>query len=390
MKISVKQWLTLSLTVCFILPLTGCWDYESINTRASLIGIGVDPSSNDPEKVQISIQYPILSQSSAGEKSSSPVSSTMDDFKNIATEDYSVAEALRRLQLKMDHHIDATQLRSIVVSQKLSPEMMNSVIGQLIRLPKINLLASVFATPETAKDVLATTGTDAAPMEFLDNAMMSHQQGYMVRKALWEYWRDTTQIGVVPVLPIVRRLHSDHNGADDNLGGELTIGGLSVYQHGKHTFDLGNEQTFYTNLLRDKVQDLAFNAPIKEGIVSLTDVRSHSRLRCRGQGTQIVLVDHVWVRAALAKLADPAPAPLPPSNLTYLESQTSDYLKQQLTSTLTNLQQQDADIIGFGRIYLMRHPEEEQQLSSHWGDMFHHAKIQLQVDVSITNQGTLI
>ena len=260
MKIFTRRWITLSICICLLLLLPGCWDYESIATRASLIGIGIDPAGDDPQQVQVTVQFPILMPGGDGGMSSgSGDSSAKNNNKTLSTEAYSISEAMKQLQLKVDRQIDTAQLQAIVFSSKLSSDMMNSVVGQLIRLPKMNRLANVFTTPESAKDVLATTGTDAAPMDFLDKSMTYRQQGFAIRRQLWEYWRDATQVGVVPVLPMVEPVQSE-----DKSEGALMLGGITVYLNNQAAFNLSRQETFYVNLLRGKVRSMAVDAPIHE------------------------------------------------------------------------------------------------------------------------------
>jgi len=386
MKTLTTRWIVLALVIGLLLPLTGCWDYESIATRASLIAIGIDPARDDPQKVEVTIQYPILSQSAGGGQSggsSSTREATSHD--NQSTEAYSIAEAMARLQLHMDHKIETAQLRVIVLSGKLPAELMVNSIEQLIRLPRTNHLAYVFMTPDSAKGVLAVKGTDSAPSDFLDKTMLLRQQGFVLRRELWEFWRDMAQAGVAPILPIVKPMSSD-----ENNGQTLALDGTAVYLHNRLINEMSIQQTFYINFLSAKVRDMAFDIPVPRGIVSLTDVRSQCHLRCVADGQNLVLVDHISIRGTLSKVVDVKVKQLPPSNLSKIQAEISAYLTQQLTSTLKNAQQQQSDIFGFGRIYFQHHPDEEQRMLLQWGEMFQHAKVQVQVNVSIPSKGMLI
>lgn len=42
--------------------LAGCWDYQAINTRARIVGLGFDVANDNPEKFTLCAQIPILSQ----------------------------------------------------------------------------------------------------------------------------------------------------------------------------------------------------------------------------------------------------------------------------------------------------------------------------------------
>lgn len=80
---------------------------------------------------------------------------------------------------------------------------MDSVIGQLIRVPKINRLANVLATPDSASGIFNVTGTELSPADYLAQAFHIRQHGYSLERELWQYWRDATQVGVVPFILMV-------------------------------------------------------------------------------------------------------------------------------------------------------------------------------------------
>ena len=380
----VKRWLTTGLSATLLVFLPGCWDYEAINTRSAVIGLGIDPAPDDPKKFEVTIQFPVLGNASASEKGSTPGDTS--SYQNLSIEAESLSDAFRNLQRKMDREVDVSELRSIVVSENLSGELMDSAVGQLMRIPRINRLSYLLVTPERAGKILATNVAEAAPMDFVDKTFKVRQQGYVIRRELWQYWRDTTQVGVLPVIPIVKTEQTSKNGGEDTLA----FGGVEVYQNSKSLFPLSKHETFYLNLLTGKVREMSFDIPIGDSTIALTDVRAKSRLRCYKQGTSIILVDHVQVNGSLGKINDPSPKPMPPTQVTQLESEVSKYLTEELTTTVQKLQQSKTDVVGFGRYYLQLHPEDEQKLKQSWGDMFAHAKLNITVHVQISSKGVLI
>lgn len=374
------------LTVSSLLLLPGCWDYESIANRASVIGMGVDPSDNDPQKILITIQYPILSQSGGQtEGAQEGGTGSTSSFKNLSTECYSISEGLRQLQQKMDHQIDMAQLRDIVVSSKLSPKMMGSAIAQTIRMPKMNRLAFLCTTNDSARDVMSVKGTDTSPMEFLVKAKEVHQRGFILQKPLWQYWRDENQIGIEPVIAMVKV------GTDKDTGKDtLELNGSEAYKHNQPTIELNPYETFYLNMLSAKVRDMALDVPVKGGVFSLEELRSNNGLEVKGTPDNLTLIDHISVRATLGKVTTTTEATSRETDLRHLEQQASNYLENQLTSTLKKFQAQKDDVVGFGRIYLQRHPEDDTKMKQEWNDVFSRAKLDIKVNVAITSRGMLI
>ena len=384
MKTFLRRLSTVVIAGALCSLLTGCWDYRAINTRSAVTGIGFDPVPGTPDKMRITIQVPILSQS-AGSSTSSSTPGTNDAFENISTEAYSVSEALRSLQTQMNRQPDIAELRIIVFNAKLSPQMMDTAVAQLIRVPTINRLARVVTTPDNTQEVFGVKGTDTTPMGFLDQAFNMSEQGYVVSRELWQYWRDATQVGVVPVVPIVTA--SSTNGGNGN---RLTTAGVYVYLNNQISFTLTRKQTLYVNFLTGNVKNMALDVPVQSGEAALTNVSVNSRLRCFSQGNHVVLYDRVSISGTLAKVPSATPKPIPPTDLNWLQDEVSKYLAEQLMETIQTLQQHRADVIGFGRIYLQHHPEEEAKLKAQWGEVFQHAKPQIVVQVRISSKGELI
>ncbi|WDL98098.1 Ger(x)C family spore germination protein [Alicyclobacillus sp. ALC3] len=381
MKSIMQRSLAIVLTCAALIFLPGCWDYEAINKRAAMIGLGIDPAHDDPEKIRVTIQVPILHNGQSQGEGSAETSK----FQDLSGESYSLMEAIRTIQTKMDRQADVAQLRVIVLSSQLSGETMDSVLGQLMRLTKINRLAYIFMTPGSAEKVMATEVSESAPMNFVEKSVKVKQHGYVVRRQLWEYWRDTTQLGVVPMIPILTTEEIDDKGKKT-----LAMTGEEVYLNNKPALALSRNETLYVNLLMGKVRDMSFDIPIGQGVMTLTDMRAKSHVRCIKKKSEVVLADDVTVAGTLAKHVDPSPKPLPPTNINELQLQASIYLTQQLTDMVVKLQQQQTDVVGFGRNYLQAHPEEEARLKQQWSQMFGHAKLDIQVKVAIRSKGGLI
>ncbi|WP_307015754.1 Ger(x)C family spore germination protein [Alicyclobacillus cycloheptanicus] len=368
-----------------LLFLPGCWDYEAINTRAPVTGLGIDPAQDDPNKFLITIQFPILTHTSQGQQGGNDGGGQSTEFQNLSVEAYSLPEALRAIQLRMYRKVDIAELRAAIINENLSGDRMDSLIAQLMRLPEVNRLALVLTTPTSAKDVLSVNGLPNTPADFIDKAFKIRQEGFVVNRELWQYWRDTTQVGVVPMIPVVTVVPNE-----DESGSRLQFGGMKVYKGNAPVFDLDKQQTFYVNLLTEQARSMAIDLPLQDGLVSLTDIRSRHKMKCVVRGNSLVLVDHVTLASTLGKVADPRPKPWPPTQLNELEAETSQYMTKQAIAVMKELQQRQTDVFGFGRLYFQRHPEQEQKMKAEWGQMFEHAKVDIQVTVSITNKGMLI
>lgn len=380
--------LTLLLSLLLVVTtLPGCWDYESINRRAPVIGIGIDPVQDDPEQIEVTIQYPELTGQGTSTGGTNP-SNSATCYQTVSAKGYSFEETLRRLQLQMDREIDVAQVEGVVFSAKLSSDTMDAVVAQLIRHQTLNLLTFVYVARDSAKTFLKTEPSAGSPVGTLYRLMSIRQRGYAERMRLWEYWRDATQIGVSPMLPIaaIQRVVATTAGSLDTV----VLDGTVVYSDNAPVYELTPQQTLMINMLQGYVRNMSFDYRTKEGVISLMDVRAHSKLQTVGKGKDMKLIARVKVLASLDRVPNARVKPIPLTDVNAVEQMSSQYLAEQILETVEQLQRSGTDILGFGRRYLHYHPEEAQGLRHHWPAMFRAAKVQVKVQVRINSKGSLI
>lgn len=381
---------TSKLLVCCVLVLflPGCWDYESINTRASIVGVAIDPAPNDPNQIALTVQYPNLNQGGGGGATGQSGQQQQDinrSYVNVSATADSVAQAMSKVQLKTDRHVDFSQIRMVVFSNSLSPRMMSSLQLQLIRQPKVNQLAFALVSNGSAQAILQTPTPEVTPSDYVDKLLRVRQRGYVVRRELWEFWRDTTQIGAIAVLPVIQQVEGT-NGSPT-----LAISKLVAFnKSGKSILTVSADEAFYINLLLGTVRDMSFDVPIGKSAATLDEMRASSHLKCIDQGKNIILVDDVSVVGTLTRVANQQSVQFDDTNVKQIENATGIYLTKQLTETLKLLQEHRADVIGYGALYLRQHPWEASQLLRQWGEMFQQAQPDIHVKVKLTSKGMLI
>ncbi|MCL6593618.1 MAG: hypothetical protein K6T31_06545, partial [Alicyclobacillus sp.] len=182
----------LLLSSILLLTLPGCWDYQRINYRESIIGIGLDPVPNQPNQLRFIFQSPVFANSGqqgqgTGQPQAPSQASSTSSYRNYTIMAHSLHEAITNAQVQADKQFFLGNLQAIVFNRQVSPEMLRKVISELIRDPTVDNLAFILATDDSASDLM-NSGVNSAPSDRIDRLLEEsvRQHAHMVRTRLWE------------------------------------------------------------------------------------------------------------------------------------------------------------------------------------------------------------
>ncbi|WP_245629712.1 Ger(x)C family spore germination protein [Alicyclobacillus sendaiensis] len=207
MTIRRTRWLVAAQAAMLLVLASGCGDYQKINDRSQIIGIGVDPVPGKPDLLAFTLQVPDLelaTQQSSSLGTSGRQGGESVPYKNFCVEATSVQSAISRAQTMYDKTFFLGNLETVVFQTGLSERDLTRVTEQLMRDETIDKLAYVVATRDSARSVLEAR-TDSPPATAIEamwyNGMP--ERGYSAPEKLWQFWRDAELIGREPHVPLV-------------------------------------------------------------------------------------------------------------------------------------------------------------------------------------------
>lgn len=376
-------------TVCglcvLLLSLPGCWDYQRINYRDQVIGIGVDPIPGNQKEMLFTFQVPLFgksgtNQSGQGEEKSSTASSTKD-YQNYKVMGESFNEALSKAQTESDRVFFVGNVETIVLNRHLNGGQIQGLISEFVRTLQMNSITSVVATPDSASGLLQVEG-EAAPAEIINRYDEGVKQvAFKTRRKLWEFWRDLNAAGVEPVVGIVT---PRENG--------LKIAGTMVFKNAEPKEELDKKDTLSYNLLIGKAQ--RFSLLIHDGNLrsfSVYIIKSRSKQRAillAGKQTKLVSEIHIW--GIVEQDESKGMQELTKQEMERYEGVMEREIQTQILKTVSLLQRDRADVVGFGRQLLYKNPALEHNISTHWDEQFSKAHVDILVKVSLIQKGRLI
>ncbi len=141
------------ILLIFTIFLTGCYDYQELNDRAIIVGLGID-YQNDEYIVNFEV---LNSQKSGSEQSGgSPNKSYL-----IEGSDKSFSMAYQKALQSLDKDAYLAHLKVSIFSEEIAKNHIDSIVDYLIRDPNTrNVFYPVVSMGVSAKEILSSTSED--------------------------------------------------------------------------------------------------------------------------------------------------------------------------------------------------------------------------------------
>ena len=370
-------------TAClFFLP--GCWDYQKINDRAPVIGIGVDPVRDDTRRMSYTFQIPIFEESSTGGgtpgSGSSGGGSSAEQYQDFTVTSHGLVEALRLAQLQYPKVFYLSNLQVVVMSDHLASSQIRSVTSELERTPTVDKLTLICFTAQAAKDILESKG-EQIPADSLDRSLGTglKQHAYTTRTRLWEFWRDWKAIGIDPQTPVVQSTDS-----------KIRLHGMLVLSDTTPKVQLSPADTLYFNLVAGSVRGVAIWVEDGNRSFEVGELQSRGNISASIVHGKPELRAVIRVRGVIMQDETRDETILTTSEIARYRKVMEREMQAHAEKIVRQLQQQQTDAYGFGRYILIHDPSMQTLISTQWPKMFADAKVDIQVKVIQLHKGTLM
>ncbi|TDY47986.1 Ger(x)C family germination protein [Alicyclobacillus sacchari] len=366
-----------------LLCVTGCGDYQKINERSQIIGVGVDAVPGRNDVLAFTLQIPNLEKPTSQSMNlgtSGRQGGESQPYKNFYVEATSLQSALARAQTTYDKSFFLGNMETIVFQSQLSEQAVMRVTEQMMRDESLDKLAVVVASPSSARSVLEAN-TSSPPATYIESMWTRSipQRGFTAPTRLWEFWRDAELIGREPHMPLVETL-------DDGV----KVGGTLAFQGYRPVWALSPDDTVFYNLLAHDIHALALNIPDGDKSFDIKNTSSRSSFYVTDDHGMLTLHDSIQVNADLASSEGLGQRPTTNAESERYEDVIESYVRENALNVLKRLQENQTDIVGFGFWYMIKHPKAAMLVRDQWSDMFRHARLDVQVHCTISREGNLI
>ncbi|MFD1673706.1 Ger(x)C family spore germination C-terminal domain-containing protein [Alicyclobacillus fodiniaquatilis] len=363
--------------------LPGCFDYEKINDRAQIIGIGVDPVQGNPDLLSYTFQVPELGLGggSSDQSSANPGPGAMGPNKNFTAQAHSVSEAIALAQLNYDKMFYLGNLECIVLNRQLNAHAIQHVVNELMSTRPVDKLAWILTTPDSARVVMNYQNGDEASAEMMDRWLGAtiSQYGHATRTRLWQFWRDTRLPGV-----------QAHTGLVKIEDKNLVIYGMQTFHGNTPKLELTPTETLYYNFIEGRVKGLSMSIGEHTHLFDVRDVSCSSRQFVLQQGKRSTLGVRIRVKGILVTNISDRTESLSDRDLQRYEGMMAAEIQKKSYALIQKLQQHHLDSIGFGRTLLLSDPTVEPNIDTKWDEFFAQVKAKVTVEVQLKHKGEIV
>jgi len=234
-----------ALTVALILAataITGCWDQQEIEERTSVVALALDKAKEGKNLIRVSVQIPIPKKI-AGGGATGGGQAGKEAVKLMSATGFTVTEASRNLQKRLNQELFFGHTRVVAVSEELAREGIDVYIDSLRRTPQIRrLLWPVIVKGEAMKLLESNLELEQIPIMYVMDLMNNFaQKGMIPDISLGTFFIQMSESGREPAMNIIQPAKDD-----------VKWTGVAVFEGSKMVGELTPEEVWVLLNIREQ------------------------------------------------------------------------------------------------------------------------------------------
>jgi spore germination protein KC len=373
--------LTLTTLAC-----SGCWDRKELEQRTSVVALAIDQinrGKNEQPLIKLSVQIPIPIKI-AGSGGGAGGEGGKSAVKVMSTTGYSMADALRRLQNRLNQELFYGHTRVIAVSEKVARNDMSGIIDTMRRSPQMRRLLWLVITKGDAEGLLqADPKLEQIPIVYvMDMLENGGKQGRIPGITLGKWFIDRSSSGIEPTANYIETSKK-----------EVKWEGISVFHNDQMVGTISEEQAWVLLQIRDKeiggnVTIPCPGSPSKKGgsrYITVHPKKVHVKSSIEPYGKTFRLTYHVLVEddviESMCKLDYTKE-----SNYKTVEKALAAEMNKRAVKLIEVAQQTyKTDIFGMGNKIRAKYLDAFESMD--WNKQFPNAKLEIQYEVMVRRVG---
>jgi len=368
----------------------GCWDYHPVTTRAFVLGMAIDRAPEGGYVVTVEVPQPSRMKASGGGATAGGGGDSTTAFYLHQETGPTLADALEKIQSRMDRALFFGHMRTIVFGEDLAADGLKPITEELVRWPQIDKLSWPMVARGTKPEEFLTimNHQEKAPALFLskvfDNARI---QDMTIPVTLFEFFIRGWEPGFFEGLPTVEMAPgtTPSGGARPGLG--TIVQGFALFNDWKMVGWLSPEETRDLLFLRGKAAHISLSLP-RESQGEYDEVRDLSgRVRIKpiiDPGGRVRFVIDVRVTGNVAEVAG-RQMKLTSADIFGLQRETEGFLQERLRATMEHLKESGADELGLGSRLFYEDPKVWEKLD--WDKYYPTVPVEIRVRVRLRRKG---
>jgi spore germination protein KC len=378
----MKRTLLVILLPVFIL--SGCWDSIEIQNLAIITAAAIDSEEN--HKVKVSVQIFIPRTITSGESGEDPSLGSTFVREGIGK---NLAEAISVLQTNIPRKLFWGQCKIFIFGHDLAKTGIRNELDFLIRHPAPRINSNLYVSEGKASNLLKLI----PPLERYSGEVLSkfsQHQEVGVDTTLSDISKDLTEASQSFSLPYIKRLKSDEY-ARKSYETIPTIVGTAIFKKDKMIGNIDLEETRGLLWLSRKIQRSTVSIKPEENENEVIMMPTSGSVSFKPQiiNNQWIMNIQIQVEASIIQ-NETFLSLLQEDVITKLEKGLENKLRDRISKTLEKIQKEyQADVVGFGRRFHQKYPEQWKKVKDHWDEKFPEVDVKLSVNATIKRSGDI-
>lgn len=378
----MKRTLLVILLPVFIL--SGCWDSIEIQNLAIITAAAIDSEEN--HKVKVSVQIFIPRTITSGESGEDPSLGSTFVREGIGK---NLAEAISVLQTNIPRKLFWGQCKIFIFGHDLAKTGIRKELDFLIRHPDPRINSNLYVSEGKASNLLKLI----PPLERYSGEVLSkfsQHQEVGVDTTLNDISKDLTEASQSFSLPYIKRLKSDEY-ARKSYETIPTIVGTAIFKKDKMIGNIDLEETRGLLWLSRKIQRSTVSIKPEENENEVIMMPTSGSVRFKPQIINNQWIMNIQIQVAASIIQNETFLSLLQEDvITKLEKGLENKLRDRISKTLEKIQKEyQADVVGFGRRFHQKYPEQWKKVKDHWDEKFPEVDVKLSVNATIKRSGDI-
>ncbi|MFJ8259211.1 Ger(x)C family spore germination protein [Peribacillus asahii] len=396
-KYKVKQ---IFLLILLIPLLTGCWDSQEIERRATVLAIGIDkagpgaeeqedeishkkgelPVPEDMIKVTVQIAVPgrIPLGPQVGGSAQKPV-------LVVRVVGHTIEDAMFNLQQELADELFLGHLRLIVLNEEVARDGVKRFNDYLRRNPEIRRTASIVVSKEKASKYMEVSPElERVPSLYLADMVESLVDlGKFPESFIGQFWSILSskgQEGYLPYFQIEGKENIQINGLA-YFRGEKMVGKTTPQEIGMFMAGIGTRKGGYASFVE---------IPSKGEMALVQAVKRKTKIKASIKNGEPHIVVKVRYESKLVEKEAPNITIKTEKDIRALEKGFDKAGAKGLSNLIAKTQKAKSDIFGFGEYFRGQFPEywkENVETTEDWANIYKNLSYDVEVDTHIRRSG---
>lgn len=369
----------LFLATTFLLILTGCWDYRSLDTLDIVSGLAID---KDLETGIYTVTFEIIDTQSFG-KNKDVVT------KYVDADGETIFNAVRNAKRRLINKLFGGNTQTLIISKQIAEtEGVDVILEELQRDRETReTLSVIISQQETAREILFTDGLDSKIIAYELYDMIAEDNAVTASTtniSLYQAYNAIHGTGNALVLPAIRSIkNNEQTVAESN--------GIAIFKEDLLIGFESPENTLFYLFLMDKVDGGVISFPVNDADKPISLEIKESRTK-----VNVVLEDNTPVIQAKVKMG---------LNITEMKNQIeisdlfqrgeledliNQFVEGRIRQYFSYIQEEiGIDIFGFGRNIYQQEPDVWREIENEWDALFKNARLEIKVETDILTSGVI-